>query len=629
MPATPRALIIALLLITVTVLAGCSDDDCATPGTAADAGTGTSVCDDGCSIDSSCVPEGFTNPENVCQVCDASVSPTAWSDNDGAVCDDGAFCTEADVCSAGTCAGTARDCSDGIDCTGVETCDEDLNTCVRGEPTCTAPEVCDLTADECVTTCTSCVIDGVCYGEDQTDPLEVCRLCDSDLSSTEWSHNDGTACDDGEFCNGTDSCDGGTCSASTGDPCAGDRCLEAEDRCCVPNVGVTEPLCNDDGDVVAVDACGDEFVVDDCDDTNGTCDSGACGCVAGLGGESCDCVLFVDGDIDASGDGNSWDDAYQTVQEAVEDAAAMPGGCAVWVKGEDDGDLSYHENIVLYDGVHLYGGFAGTESDFSDRIVETYETILDADDVGTVITYIGDDARSSRATVDGFTITGASDSGMRVENASPTVSSCRFVANTGPNGGGLFAESSNLVVTGCLFAYNYALTGSRGADGNSEHRNGWPGSSGGHGGGAYFDGGSTVITDCIFDSNGAGSGGDGGSSYRSSGRGGEGGPGGNGGGIFVNSGSQEISSCRFSHNTAGSGGDGASAMGRGADGGPGGGGGGVFVMTGDVRISSCTFSDNASGSGGDGAGGQYGADGGPGGNGGGTYFSDGSLIVTD
>ena len=631
----PRLTFIALFLATVTGLAACSDDDCATPGTGADTGSGsdtgtTNDCSDGCLIGDLCYFDGAVNASNVCQICDATASPFAWSDNDGTVCDDGAFCTEVDLCAGGACAGTARDCSDGIDCTGAETCDEDAETCVRGDTTCTAPEICDATDDECVTTCTGCVIDGVCYGEDQTDPLEVCRLCDPDLSATAWSDNDGVACDDGDFCNGTDSCDGGTCSLSTGDPCAGDRCREDEDRCCVPNVAVTDPVCNDDGDVIAVDDCGDEFVADDCDDTNGTCNSGACGCVAGLGGESCDCVLHVDGDVDASVDGTSWDDAYKTVQEAVDAAAAMPGGCAVWVTGQDDYDgLSYAENIVLYDDVHLYGGFAGTETDFGARDVEIYETILDAEDAGTVVTYIGDDARSSHATVDGFTITGASDSGMRVENASPTVSSCRFVANVGPNGGGLFAESSNLVVTGCLFAYNSTLTGSPGSDGNSEHRDGWPGSSGGHGGGAYLDGGSIVITDCIFDSNAAGSGGDGGTGYRSSGRGGKGGPGGSGGGIFVNSGSPEISSCRFLHNTAGSGGEGESAMGRGANGGPGGDGGGVFVVAGEARISSCTFSDNASGSGGDGAGGQYGADGGPGGSGGGIYFSDGSLIVTD
>ncbi len=50
---------------------------------------------------------------------------------------------------------------------------------------------------------------------------------------------DGVPCDDGLFCNGTDTCAGTTCTAHAGDPCAGgsqcqDVCNEAADDCIAP-----------------------------------------------------------------------------------------------------------------------------------------------------------------------------------------------------------------------------------------------------------------------------------------------------------------------------------------------------------------------------------------------------------
>src|SRR5262249_17970629 len=49
---------------------------------------------------------------------------------------------------------------------------------------------------------------------------------------------DGAACDDGVFCNGADTCSGGTCSAHVGDPCAGraecnNLCNEGAGNCVV------------------------------------------------------------------------------------------------------------------------------------------------------------------------------------------------------------------------------------------------------------------------------------------------------------------------------------------------------------------------------------------------------------
>src|SRR4029450_2653035 len=59
--------------------------------------------------------------------------------------------------------------------------------------------------------------------------------CDQNFAN----ETNGTACVDGLFCNGTDSCNAGLCSTHTGDPCPGadgdgncaESCNEAADNC--------------------------------------------------------------------------------------------------------------------------------------------------------------------------------------------------------------------------------------------------------------------------------------------------------------------------------------------------------------------------------------------------------------
>lgn len=103
--------------------------------------------------------------------CDGDID-CADADCAGVSCDDGSACTEGDVCSAGTCGGTAIDCDDGNECTD-DSCDPD-------------------------TGCTN-------------DPNTA-------------------ACDDGTWCNGTDSCRDGLCQDHADPPCA-DFCNEAAMAC--------------------------------------------------------------------------------------------------------------------------------------------------------------------------------------------------------------------------------------------------------------------------------------------------------------------------------------------------------------------------------------------------------------
>jgi hypothetical protein len=103
----------------------CTDDVCDVP---------SGICSNPvmagqCYIANVCYTDGEPNPANGCQECVATTSNDAWTNNTAA-CNDGLYCTESDQCADGNCAGTARDCGDGDDCT-IDTCDDDLDECIN------------------------------------------------------------------------------------------------------------------------------------------------------------------------------------------------------------------------------------------------------------------------------------------------------------------------------------------------------------------------------------------------------------------------------------------------------------------------------------------------------------------
>jgi len=457
----------------------------------------------GCTIDGSCLGDGQTNPLNVCERCDAAASESAWVYNDGASCDDGLYCTQGDQCAAGVCSGMARDCSDGVACNGVETCDETGDTCAPGTTICAENTLCDSVNDQCVMSCTGCTIDGSCFGDGQTNPTNACKRCDTSASESAWSDDDGASCDDGLFCTQGDMCINGVCSAGTGNPCAeGTLCVEVADQCCIPNVPVTEPTCNANGDVTWFDSCGNEFVFEDCIDAalHGACEDATCGCAAGWSGDEClPCRVHVDGTSGSDANsGASWGQALATVQAGLD--AADADNCEVWVTAGKyvatvavDASVDRSKTIMLRAGVGLYGGFAGSESARSQRDFVTNETILSGD-LGTegdtsdnayhVVTGVDD------ATIDGFTITGGAASedsgelsfggGMYNDYASPTLANCTFSDNFATLlGGGVHNFRSAPTVTDCTFSNNSAK----------------------YGGGMHTYDGSPTVTNCSFSNN--------------------------------------------------------------------------------------------------------------------------------
>lgn len=473
---------------------GCSDEPSGDAGIDADGDADVDDgCSDGCLIGDICYEVGEENPDNSCQRCAPTEDSAGWSDVNGLSCDDGAYCTVSDVCFEGECRGEPRDCDDLIACNGVEVCDEEAGSCQPGESQCGDDEVCDPLLDRCVLSCDGCAIAGVCYEDGAVHPSTACRICDVESDAEGWSNNDGATCDDDVFCNGADSCSDGLCQAHEGEPCAeGETCSEDEERCCTEAVS---RACDAHGDVVWVDDCGGlGAVAEDCSDEHGGCVDGECVCDAGWLGDDCDrCVVHVDGESgDDGASGNSWAEALATVGAGLE--AARVGGCEVWVAAgvylpTETEDRS--ATFQLWEGVTLYGGFAGTEASLDERDPLVNVTTLSGDigvaglptdNVFHVVT------GADEAGIDGFVITGgqadgeAGDSrggGMLNSSVSPEVVDCVFRENSAVTGGGMFNALSTAMVTRCLFEDNQA----------------------GFGGGVHNDGAAVVFTDCEFRGN--------------------------------------------------------------------------------------------------------------------------------
>jgi hypothetical protein len=267
---------------------------------------GSEECDDGNVFDGDCC------------------SSTCEFDAAGASCTDNNPCTD-DACNgAGVCAhmNNTAPCDDDLFCTGADTCAGGTCSVHAGDPCAGGPECssCNEAFDECrASVGTPCTDDG--------DPCTT-DTCDGSGSCVHAAHSG--ACDDGVFCNGTDTCSAGACTQHAGDPCAGGAecatvCDETNDVCADP----AGTPCADDGNQCTDEACDGAGSCahvpnqDACDDglfCNGadTCAGGTCG----HAGNPC------------AGGGECADACDETTDSCLEPAGTP---CA------DDGDLCSSE----------------------------------------------------------------------------------------------------------------------------------------------------------------------------------------------------------------------------------------------------------------------------------------------
>ena len=177
----------------------------------------------------------------------------------------------------------------------------------------------------------------------------------------------------------------------------------------------------------------------------------------GAGSTRWQMIIYVDAAATGAGNGSSWDDAYTSVQPALN---AAIGGKQVWVAAG-----RYVGTITLKKGVGLYGGFAGVEDpatfDLADRDFVANETILDGNEAGCVVTAPAGATAATR--IDGFTITkgigqlSASTrwgGGLYLNGSSPTVANNRITGNSASSGGGICLTSCSPTITNNTIAGN-------------------------------------------------------------------------------------------------------------------------------------------------------------------------------
>ena len=176
-------------------------------------------------------------------------------------------------------------------------------------------------------------------------------------------------------------------------------------------------------------------------------------------------LCYVKADASGQNDGSSWPNAYTSLQSAL---GASP--CTeVWVAAGTylptqgtDRTISF----VLKNGVSLYGGFAGTETQLSERDPNANPTYLSGDIGLPSVTsdnsqhVVVGSSTNSTAVLDGFTILfgfGDSGGGMYNDGGSPSLTNVQFYGNSAAMGGGMFnVNGSSPILTNVVFDTNSA-----------------------------------------------------------------------------------------------------------------------------------------------------------------------------
>ncbi len=161
-----------------------------------------------------------------------------------------------------------------------------------------------------------------------------------------------------------------------------------------------------------------------------------------------DTVLFVDASATGAGDGSSWADAFNDLQDALAAAVLCPVIDQIWVAaGTYFPTTGTYRNarFELRSGLVIYGGFAGWESLLSERDIENNLTILSgeigapgtSDNTYNIVWAVGA-GTDSTAVLDGFTVTAAAytDGWSRgavfcYDDSEPIFRNLRIVDNAG------------------------------------------------------------------------------------------------------------------------------------------------------------------------------------------------------
>jgi len=326
-PQTQARTLVFLLVATVLMLAGapafsavpcrpafpqsgsnCSKDSQCCAGLVCQ----SSACRPGCRVGGAYYAPGAKNPANPCQSCQPDVSTTSFTTlADGASCSDGNACTQTDSCQGGVCRGTnPLTCIAQDACHAAGTCNPSTGLC--SNPSKPSGTACD---DGNACTRTDTCQTGVCRGANPLacTALDACHsagICDpaTGVCSNPVKAN-GTLCSDGNSCTRRDTCQAGVCTGSNPVTCPSSEqchdpgvCDPATGACSSPNKPDGTP-CSDGDACTTSDTC-----------QSGTCTSagsviclspGACHAAGSCNHATGQCVYPPQPDGTACSDGNA------------------------------------------------------------------------------------------------------------------------------------------------------------------------------------------------------------------------------------------------------------------------------------------------------------------------------------
>ena len=196
-------------------------------------------------------------------------------------------------------------------------------------------------------------------------------------------------------------------------------------------------------------------------------------------------IVYVNASASGSNNGSSWANAFTDLQSALSLARSYPSCVSqIWVAKGTYKPTSGTDRAISFEmvnGVAIYGGFAGGETQLSARNWVANKTILSGD-IGTIddngdnsfnVILNNNNGLDNSAILNGFTISGGNANGVNNNNnsgggmhnigSSPHILNCKFLNNSAIYvGGGINNSSASPLIANCVFFGNSA-----GADGGA------------------------------------------------------------------------------------------------------------------------------------------------------------------